>query len=360
MFKKALQAFLLFIFFSCGKKQDVIHPEYRTITQSVYASGTIRSRDQYQVFANMPGLIRRLYITEGDSIRKGQTLVVISNPTAALNTQNSKAAFNYNDTMNNRDRLEELKNDVEITRQRKENDSSLYVRQLNLWNQGIGTRIELDQKDLNAKNSVTNYQSALLRYGQLKKQVDFAARQSLTNLAIASTQENELTVKSEVNGSVFSVLKKQGEMVTAQTPIAVVGGKDSLYLELQIDEYDIAQVKIGQQVLISMDSYKGDVFEATVSKIYPLMNERSRTFTAEALLTKRPEKLYPNLTAEANIVITSKQKALLVPRAYVIDDQYVWLKNKKKVPVKTGLKDNKYVEIVSGISTGDELINPAK
>ena len=114
MYKKALQAFLLFIFFSCGKKQEVIHPEYRDITQSVYASGIIKSRNQYQVFASIPGLIKRLYITEGDSVKKGQVLLLISNPTAALNTQNSKTAFQFNDTQNNRDKLEELRNDVEI------------------------------------------------------------------------------------------------------------------------------------------------------------------------------------------------------------------------------------------------------
>lgn len=280
MYKNALYAFLLFIFISCGKKQAIIHPEYHSITQSVYASGIVKSRNQYQVFASVPGLIDRLYISEGDSVMTGQILLMISNPTAKLNKQNSETAANYNEPANNQDRLQELKSAVETALQRKENDSLFYVRQQNLWNQGIGTRAELDQRELSAKNSAENYQSALSRYSQLKKQLDFSARQARTGLAIASTQENELAVKSKINGRVFSVLKKQGEMVTAQTPIAVIGEKENLYLELQIDEYDIGQVTEGQQVLITMDSYKGNVFEAVVSKIYPMMNERSRTFTA--------------------------------------------------------------------------------
>ncbi len=360
MYKKALCAVLLIFFFSCGKKQKIVHPEFRGITQSVYASGIIKSRNQYQVFASVPGVIDKICITEGDSVKTGQVLLVISGPATELNKQNSQTAAAYNDLANNEDKLQELENAAEIARQKKENDSTLYARQLNLWNQGIGTRTELDQRELNAKNSTENYQSTLLRYSQLKKQLDFAAHQSRTNLAIASTQQNDLSVKSKVNGRVFSVLKKQGEMVTAQTPIAVIGEKENLYLELQVDEYDISMVAEGQQVLITMDSYKGNVFEATISKIYPMMNERSRTFTAEATLIKRPAKLYPNLTAEANIVITSKEKALLIPREYLIDDQYVLLKGKKKVPVTTGLKDNKYVEILSGITATDELINPVK
>ncbi|MFT3946559.1 MAG: efflux RND transporter periplasmic adaptor subunit [Agriterribacter sp.] len=360
MHKKALCAFLLFAFISCRKKQETIHPQYQNITQSVYASGAVKSRNQYQVFANIPGVIEELDIKEGDSVKTGQTLLIINNSTAELSRQNAVTSADYNAIVNNQDRLQELSGAAEIALQKKQNDSLLYSRQSNLWSQGIGTRTELDQRELNAKNSEQNYKSALLRYNQLKKQLDFAATQARTNLSIASAQEKDLSVRSKLNGIVFSVLKEQGEMVTAQTPIAIIGEKENLYLELQIDEYDISQVNAGQQVMITMDSYKGEVFEATISKIYPMMNERSRTFTAEAVFIKRPPKLFPNLTAEANIIITTKEKALLIPRSYLIDDEYVLLKDKTKVRVGVGVKDTRYIEIISGITAENELLNPAE
>jgi multidrug efflux pump subunit AcrA (membrane-fusion protein) len=150
-------------------------------------------------------------------------------------------------------------------------------------------------------------------------------------VAIASTQQSELEVKSRINGKVFSVLKKQGEMVTAQTPIAIIGENAHLYVELQIDENDIRLVAPDQHVYISMDSYKDSVFEAVVSKIYPMMNERSRTITVEAEFARKPPIIYPNLTVEANIVIRSKEKALLIPRNYLVNDTYVLDRKKNRM-----------------------------
>ena len=117
---------------------------------------------------------------------------------------------------------------------------------------------------------------------------------------------------------------------------------------------------IGQQVFITLDSYKGQVFEATISKIAPIMNERSKSFTVEADFTNPPPTLYPNLTAEANIVIQTKEKALTIPRAYLVDDNHVLKENDKRQEVKIGLKDYKKVEILSGLSAGDVIVKPGK
>ena len=147
-------------------------------------------------------------------------------------------------------------------------------------------------------------------------------------------------------------------MVTPQTPIAVVGNNRSFYLELQVDEFDIAKVLIGQKVLLTMDSYKGKVFEATVTRIIPFMNDRSKTFTIEATFDSPPETLYPNLTLEANIVINKKDKALLIPRDYLLDDNYVLMENGDKRKVTTGAKDYQKVEITSGITANDVIQKP--
>ncbi len=88
------------------------------------------------------------------------------------------------------------------------------------------------------------------------------------------------------------------------------------------------------------------------------MNERTKTFMVEALFTKAPKILYPNLTVEANIVIQTKKNALTIPRNVLNNDNTVTKSNGDKVQVKTGLKDYNKVEILSGISASDELIIP--
>ena len=107
-----------------------------------------------------------------------------------------------------------------------------------------------------------------------------------------------------------------------------------------------------------MDSYKGRVFEAVVMKIDPIMNEQSKSFTIEAAFINPPPTLYPNLTVEANIVIAIKEKALVIPRNYLMEDNYVMMPDKVKRKVETGLKDYEKVEILKGISAMDEIIKP--
>jgi HlyD family secretion protein len=159
---------------------------------------------------------------------------------------------------------------------------------------------------------------------------------------------------------VYSLLKEKGEMVNTQSVIAIVGDANDFILELQVDEYDIAKIKIGQKVFINMDSYKGQVFEAKVSKINPIMNERSKSFLIEAVFTTKPPTLYPNLTTEANIVIQTKENALTIPRAYLIDEAYVLLENNQKVKVETGLKDYQKVEILRGVTANTVIYKSAK
>ena len=246
-----------------------------------------------------------------------------------------------------------------MARSKKQNDSLLLVRQRNLWANQIGTRVELEQRELNYKNSLTAYKSAVLRYKDLKKQLELAEKQSQKNLQISETRADDYTIRSETRGKVYSVLIEQGELVTPQTPVAVIGDADEFILELQVDEYDISRVKPGQKVLLNLDSYKGQVFEGEVYKINPAMNQRTRSFTVEARFLTAPPALFPNLTTEANIIIQAKKDALIIPRDYLIDGAFVMTEEKEKVPVKTGLKDYQKVEILDGITKNDVLLKPA-
>jgi multidrug efflux pump subunit AcrA (membrane-fusion protein) len=161
-----------------------------------------------------------------------------------------------------------------------------------------------------------------------------------------------------VNGRVYSILKEPGEMVTPQSPVAVIGDAGNFILELQVDEFDIAKLRLGQKVLVTMDSYKGQVFEATIQKIDPIMNERSRSFTVDAVFVSKPPALYPNLTAEANIIIQTKENAITIPRSFLTDDDCVITEDKQKRKVITGLKDYQKVEILRGITAKDFILKP--
>lgn len=343
---------------SCKNKVEKIKPLVETVSESVYASGTVKSKNQYQAFAAVSGIIEQVFVSEGDTVKKGSPLLSISSEVQKLSKENAELAAAYADMGSNLGKLEEARLAIELSRSRMRNDSAMFFRQKSLWEQQVGTKAELELRELAYQAAKNNYQMALLQFADLKKQLDFSSSQSKKNLQISGRLEAEYTLRSEVDGIVYSLLKKKGEIVGPQTAIAVLGASDHFVLELQVDEYDILKVRKGLSVLLSLDSYKGKVFEARVSKINPLMNERSKTFTVEAEFVQQPEVLYPNVSFEANIVLQTKPNALLIPRNYLVNDSIVIKSDGQRVPVKTGLKDYRKIEILSGITAADELIKP--
>lgn len=346
---------------SCNQnKEETTTPIIQNITESVYASGIVKSRNQYQVFSTVNGILAQKKVSEGDTVQKGDVLVTLLNEAQRLNSENAELAATYSSVAYNTDRLNELKINIDLARAKMQNDSSLFQRQQNLWKQEIGTRNELEQRELAWKNSITNYQAALLKYNSLKKEIDFRAQQAQKNLQISNSTNQDFSIKARQDGRVYSILKEPGELVTPQTPIAVIGDLNEFVMELQVDEYDIAKIKPGQKVFVSMDSYKGQVFEATVSKIQPIMDNRLRSFEIEATFISKPSNLYPNLTVEANVLISTKENAITIPRNYVTDENEVILKNGEKRKVVTGLKDYQRVEIISGLSKDDLIKLPSQ
>lgn len=346
------------LFFSCIGKMEKTTPVIESISESVYASGIIKTKNQYQVFPTISGIINKIYVNENDLVKAGAPLLLISDQTSKINRANARLSADFAGVEANKEKLVDLKNNIALAASKYHNDSLIFKRQQNLWNQNIGSKVELEQKELACQNSKTALESAKIKYTDLIKQLEFNAKQSKNNLDISRYKESDFTIKSEIDGRIYSLNRKKGEMVNPQTTLAIIGDANVFFLELQIDEYDIIKIKPGQKVFISMESYKGEVFEASVSTINPLMNERTKSFLVEAEFVKQPPALYPNLTVEANIVIQVKEKALTVPRNYLVNDSLVMIGKNKKQTVITGLKNYQKVEIVEGLKPDDIIYKP--
>lgn len=343
---------------SCKKEVPSIKPELKSITESVYASGIVKSSNQYNIFSSVNGVIKTILVKEGDVIRKGDPIMIIQNLTAILNAENVKLSADYNMYERNEEKLLQIQKEIEFANRKLKSDSLLMSRQNNLWAQGIGTKTEQEQRELTYLNAKTTYENLKIKYRDVKKQLKYASTQSKNNLQISKSTLSDFTIKSELNGRVYSITKEVGEMVSAQSSLGVIGDDSHFILELQLDEYDIIKIKKGQEVIVKLDSYQDSVFEAKVIKLNPLMNEKTRSFVIEADFVEKPYILYPNLSVEANIVLTKKENIITLPRKYIIEDKYVILKDGSKREIKTGIKDYILAEIIEGLDISTEVILP--
>lgn len=351
----------LFIF-SCGKKSESYKPTLSPITEAVYAAGKVKARDQYNLFSLVSGRIKKVFVNPDDTVTEGQSLFQLENTQPELNSANAKLALDLvrENAQKQSNQLQELELALRLARNKYKNDSTLFDRQQKLWAQNIGSKNEFDQRKLALESSLTSVSTAQKRLSQLKTQLQNDLKRAEISYQISRNSASDFLVKSEYNGKIFDVLKKEGELVTPQTPLAVIGRTDAFMMELQVNENDIALVQEGQIADLTLEAFPGQVFTAKLERIIPIMNERTRNFKVEAGFIKAPPSLYPNINVEANIIIKRKENALVIPRSYLIDGNFVLVSKKEKRAVTIGMKDFQKVEILSGIDSSTSIYLPAK
>ena len=82
--KTRLFFFILILTVSCKRSNEKIHPTVETILESVYASGIVKSKNQYQVYSTVNGLIQEILVSEGDTVKKGDPLMKVLNESLSL------------------------------------------------------------------------------------------------------------------------------------------------------------------------------------------------------------------------------------------------------------------------------------
>lgn len=183
-------------------------------------------------------------------------------------------------------------------------------------------------------------------------------------------------IEAPINGVVSNLFIEEGDDIKAGTSIAVVSSDSELVIPVEIDELDIAEVKEGLPAEITLDALGRQIFEGTVDKIAieGINKWGVGSFEVVIRLSESDSKrIKPGMSANVEIIVSEKADTLLLPIEAVrkIDDLYmVNLKRTEltespnavpsaadnMVPIKVGLASASYVEILEGLSEGDEVI----
>lgn len=351
---------VLLFFISCKDKLEQTKPTIGTVTQSFYAAGIIKAENQYTVYATVSGILNKINVVAGQTVGQNQILFEIEDDKAQLNTQNAR--LNYQLSQNNnhfiQDKIAEMELKLQLAQDKLLVDKSLYERNNRIKEYKIITEVDFEKVALAYKSSQLNVEMAQKQLSQLKSQLKFEQNKNAVLLQIGQKTENDFQVKTAFSGQIFDIMVKEGALISPQIPLAIMGQKNQFLLELEVDENDMVHINLNQTVLVTLDSYKNQVFEAKVDKIYPIMNQHSRTFKIEAHFTKLPPKLYPNLSAEANIIYKTKKDAITIPRNYLLKGDSVLVNETQKRKVKIGLSDYQKIEILDGLKANEIIYKP--
>ena len=274
----------------------------------------------------MGGVVKQLYVRQGDQVRKGQLLLRLDNAVQ----QQQVAAIKQQSAG--------IKTQLALAK-------SLYERQKNLWEKGIGTEVQL----LTAQTNVTALQNQLT---QLAAQV-----------AVAQEQLNTANVYSDANGVANEVNIRVGEIFTGGPQIKIVN-TSSLKVISTIPENYLGTVSRGTAVVISMPDIN-KTYNSTVSFIGASIDPLSRGFAVEAKLPSDAA-LKPNQLALLKIRDYSAVNTIAIPLKTLQNDEdgkFVMVardSNGKliasKRAVSVGSINDDLIEIKSGLKAGDKLV----
>lgn len=274
--------------------------------------GNVQVEENANVFPEAPGVVKKIYVKEGDFVAKGQLILALD--AGPLSSS-----------------LKEIENGLDLA-------TKVYEKQKRLWEQKIGTEIQY----LEAKN---NKESLEKRLAATQRQMDM------------------YTIKAPFDGIVDVISPKIGETTSMAMPAVRVINLSKVYIEADVSESYLNKLKKGTQVKVFFPSLNMEM-NSVVERIGDFINPANRTFKIRVVINNANGVLKPNLLAQIKIRDYIMDDAFVVPSRIIQQDRkgqnYFYsleiLPNKDakvvKVDVETGMAYNNETIIISGANAG--------
>jgi HlyD family secretion protein len=349
-----------------GTKVYVEPVAQRDIGRLVKASGEIDPRIKVNISAHVIGKIERLYVEEGDPIKKGQPFLELEKESFIAARDQWAASLRKAET-------EVRQSQVNLADARNK-----LARAERLNQEGILSSEQLEAAQLaeaNAKLRLEDSRDSVL--------------QARANLDKVKDDLAKTTIYSPLTGRVIKLNAEEGEVVVSGTMnnagsvIGEIADLSEILANVDVDETEVVLVKPGQSAIIKVDALPNKQYHGRVSEVGSKGFNRPAQpdvtfFDVEVLLDDPDEDLRPGMSVRAEINTAVHPNALVVPIQAVVErdikkqqagaagaadttdeaDVVYVVENAKVVQreVKTGISDETRVEILSGLKTGDKVV----
>ena len=361
---KHLSLFLLILSIVACKHITSTTAQYRDIVDAVFASGNTQAKQQYKITAYADGYLQQSLVAEDDSIRKGQLLFRIANDIQRTQVQN--AATNYDYALHNASdkgpQIQQLESQIAQAQQKKTTDSLNYLRYQRLLPSHAVAQVDYDNARLTAEASATNLTVLQKNLEDLRTNLSQNVENTRSQYRIQQQNNDYYELTGETAGRIENVYKRNGDLIRKGDVIADLGAGLQI-ARLLIAEEDIERIQAGQHVLVSLNTDKTQVFNATITKIYPSFNTSDQAFIAEATFDPMPPNLRNGTQLQANILLGEKKHALVIPTNYLLPgDSVILTTDHSRIPVKTGIHTLEWVEILNGLQDNQSIqpVNTAR
>lgn len=280
--------------------------------------GNVQTKQNVLIYPEMSGTLKRVYVKEGDKVRKGQLLATIDD--GGVGSQ-----------------LAQLKTQAALAQ-------TTFERQKRLWEQKIGSEIQY----LQAKS---NYEATESAVNQAKSQLD------------------KSTIRAPFSGIIDDVIKDQGTVVAPGVGSEVfrIVNLSDMYVEVDVPENYLSGIQEGKEAKVFFPVLR-DTVVSTIRQTGNFINPGNRAFRVEISVPNKKGHIKPNLTAKVSLNDYTNESAILIPQGIISENaegqQYVYVAEKmgedkataNRRIIETGLAQGRMVEVLSGVTEGELLI----
>src|ERR1700676_4890848 len=383
----------------------------------VSASGEIKPKTYVNIGANAFGKITKLYVKEGDRVKRGQMLAQLENvqPAADMDATQASLEAARTDAVAAEAALNTSMADLNRAKSDAERSDLDWSRAQGLYKDALISKSDYDMQKAAHQTAVAGLAQAQARVAQAKAQKDSADRrigQAGANLTHASDVLKKTTYQAPFDGVITNLPVREGETVvigiqnSPGSTLMTLADMSVITAEVKVDETDIVNVQMGQPAQVTIDAIPKKSFKAIVTEIGDNANVRStgvstsqqtttsqeaKDFKVVVTLQDPPEDLRPGLSATAKVTTATRANVLTIPiQALTVrrqsdlvpknekgsvqaaapqtdaskekDKQEIQgvfiLRNRKAefVPVDTGIAGTTDIEVIKGLQAGDEIV----
>ena len=400
-----------------GEKVEVEKAGLRTIRETVEASGKVFPKTEVKISSDVSGEIVELFVQEGDSVRNGQVLARVD--PEAYNSQVERAQAGVNSSKsgvaNAKSQIESFRAQKEQIEAQLANARDIHKRNEKLFKEGVISEQDFEASLTNVRTLESNLKAAEanIRSSQQSAQAaEFQVKSAEASLKEISTSLKRTTIYASMSGIVSKLNVEKGERVVgtsmmAGTEILRIADLREMEVQVEVTENDLPRIALGQSVDIEIDAYLDRTFKGKIVEIAHTANNLVSSVGSVNLTSDqvtnfvvtididpasyqdlvKPGKPYPfrpGMSASVEIFTKTEENVVSVPIQAVTtrdkekkkdegeaqavsqtsykDDimEVIFVKMEGDTvdmrEVKTGIQDNDYIQILSGVKDGEEVV----
>lgn len=339
-------------------------PQRISIQRMVDLSGSLISPDQVRVSNEVGGIVAAVNAELGEEVQAGHILLQLDTRELQLAIERAESALRQTEAQLGIDstRSSDMPPDDQIASVRtalaNREDARLKQTQAQeLVAKGLLPKSDLDTTATRLKVTEAALQSALEDVRALKASL----QDRRANYELAKKKLADASVRAPVSGTIAERLVQKGEFIRENTQVATIVQLTPLKLQTAVQEKFANVIRRNLLVQFRVEPFPDELFEGRVSNISPSVNQQTRTFTVEILVSNPRGRLKPGFFAKGAILTERDDNVLAVPQqalstlagvssVYVIENGVVRQQN-----VMLGVQEENFYEVLEGLK-GEELL----